>query len=119
LAYLQGLKKVTSGELETLTQGMELPLAYRPPAPVAYIPRTVTSGRREFRILDFVRTTGKQDSRNWKAQCPSCAEAGRDRSQDNLGIKILDPRYYLCRAGCTKEEIRAALGQPIRKAVTA
>jgi len=66
-----------------------------------------------------VRTTGKQDSRNWKARCPSCAEAGRDRSQDNLGIKISDPRYYLCRAGCTKEEIRAALGQPVRKAVTA
>jgi len=119
LAYLQGLKKLTSCELETLTQGMELPLAYRPPAPVTYIPQTVTTGRREFRILDFVRTTGKQDSRNWKARCPSCAEAGRDRSQDNLGIKISDPRYYLCRAGCTKEEIRAALGQPVRKAVTA
>jgi hypothetical protein len=117
LAYLQGLKKLTAAELGTLTQGMELPQAYRPPAPVPFVPRVSVPGQREFRILDYVETTGKQDSRNWKAQCPSCAQAGRDRSRDNLGIKISDPRFYLCRAGCTKEEIRAALGQPIRKSV--
>jgi hypothetical protein len=117
LAYLQGLKKLTEVELGTLTQGMELPQAYRPPAPATFVPRTPVAGQREFRILDFVETTGKQDSRNWKAQCPSCAQAGRDRSRDNLGIKISDSRFYLCRAGCTKEEIRAALGQPIRKSV--
>jgi hypothetical protein len=119
LAYLQQLRKLTATELGTLTQGMELPKAYKPPVPVPFNPRTSIVGRREFRILDYVRTTGKQDSRNWKAQCPSCAEAGRDRSQDNLGIKIADPRFYQCRAGCTKEEIRAALGQPVRKSVRA
>jgi hypothetical protein len=119
LAYLQGIKKLAAVELETLTQGMVLPKAYRPPEPVPFVARTPVAGRREFRILDFVQTTGKQDSRNWKAPCPSCAEAGRDRSRDNLGIKISDPRFYICRAGCTKEEIRAALGQPIRKAMTA
>lgn len=42
----------------------------------------------------------------WKGQVP-------------LGIKISDPRFYVCRAGCSKEDIRAALGQPIRKSVTA
>jgi hypothetical protein len=52
------------------------------------------------------------------AQCPSCAQGGRDRSRNNLGIKISDPRFYVCRAGCSKEEIRAALGQPIRKSAT-
>jgi len=119
LTYLQRIKKLTALELETLTQGMELPHAYRLPAPTHFVPRTSMDGQREFRILDYVRTTGKQDSRNWKAQCPSCAQAGRDRSQDNLGIKIADPRFYQCRAGCTKEEIRSALGQPIRKSVTA
>jgi hypothetical protein len=119
LGYLQRLRKLTAIELATLTQGMELPSPYRPPAPQPFIPRAPMPGRREFRILDFVETTGKQDSRNWKAQCPSCAQAGRDQSRNNLGIKIADPRFYQCRAGCSKEEIRAALGRPIRKHMTA
>jgi hypothetical protein len=115
MAYLQALKKVTSDDLSTLTEGMELPKAYRPPTPEPFVPRTPFPGQREFRILDYVTTTGKQDSRNWKAQCPSCAKAGRDKSRDNLGIKISDRRFYICRAGCTKDDIREALGQPIRK----
>ncbi len=115
MAYLQGLKKLTSAELESLTQGMALPRAYRPPDPEPFVPRFPVAGRHEFRILDYVRTTGKQDSRNWRAQCPSCAKGGRDRSRNNLGIKISDSRFYVCRAGCTKEDIRSALGQPIRK----
>jgi hypothetical protein len=117
LAYLQGLRKLTAAELEGLTQGMTLPKAYRPPEPVLVVPRVPSEGHREFRILDYVQVTGKQDSQNWKAQCPSCAGGGRDRSRNNLGIKVSDPRFYMCRAGCTKEEIRAALGQPIRKSV--
>ncbi len=117
MAYLLRLRKLSAAELESLTQGMVLPQAYRPPDPEPFVPRPTMIGRREFRILDYVRTTGKQDSRNWKAQCPSCAQGGRDRSRNNLGIKISDPRFYVCRAGCTKEDIRAALGQPIRKNV--
>ncbi len=117
MAYLNGLKKLTATELESLTQGMALPKAYKSPDPEPFVPRPPTMGHQEFRILDYVQTTGKQDSRNWKAQCPSCARGGRDRSRNNLGIKISDPRFYVCRAGCTKEEIRAALGQPIRKSV--
>ncbi len=120
LAYLEGLKKLTATELEVLTRGMALPQAYRPPPePEPFSPLPAIAGRREFRILDHVRTTGKQDSRNWKAQCPSCAKGGRDRSRNNLGIKISDQRFYVCRAGCTKEDIRGALGQPIRKTLTA
>ncbi len=119
LAYLEGLRKLTAVELADLTQGMELPRPYRPRVPESLVPYVPVAGRREFRILDFVQTTGKQDSRNWKAQCPSCAQAGRDKSRNNLGIKIADARFYQCRAGCSKEEIRAALGQPIPKRITA
>ena len=54
-------------------------------------------------------------SRNLWARCPSCAQIGRDRTGDNLAIQIKNPRFYKCWAGCTKEEIRAALGQPIRR----
>ena len=74
--------------------------------------------RAEFRILDYVRATRKS-GRNWLARCPSCTEIGRDRRGDNLAIQIKNPRLYRCWAGCTKEEIRAALGQPIHSKVAA
>ena len=114
LAYLDGLKKLTELELRTFIEGMSLPEAYRPVVAAPYTPPASSSPQQEFRILDFVRTTRK-DSRNWWAKCPSCAGVGHDRSGDNLAIQIKNPRFYKCWAGCTKEEIRAALGQPIRK----
>jgi hypothetical protein len=113
LAYLDGLKKLTESELRTFIEGMSLPEAYRPVIAAPYIPTVSSTQYPEFRILDYVRTTRK-DSRNWWAKCPSCAGVGRDRSGDNLAIQIKNPRFYKCWAGCTKEEIRAALGQPAR-----
>jgi hypothetical protein len=113
LAYLDKLTKLTEAELRTFIDGMSLPEAYRPVAPTPYTPSSSAPRYPEFRILDYVQTTRK-DSRNWWARCPSCAEAGRDRSCDNLAIQIKDPRFYKCWAGCTKAQIRAALGQPIR-----
>jgi hypothetical protein len=93
---------------------MSLPEAYKPVVANPYTPPASSPRYPEFRILDHVRTTRK-DSRNWWARCPSCAAGGHDRSGDNLAIQIKDPRFYKCWAGCTKEEIRAAVGQPIRK----
>jgi hypothetical protein len=118
LAYLNGLRKLTEDELRTFTQGKCLPSAYAPVVPMP-VPRSASSDTAsEFRILDYVRPARK-DGRNWWARCPSCAGAGKDRSGDNLAIQVRDPRFYKCWAGCTKEEIRAALGQPIRKSATA
>jgi len=114
LAYLDGLKKLTESELKNFIQGMSLPEAYRPTPSVPFIPPARLNSYKEFRILDFVRTTRK-DNRNWWARCPSCAQAGRDCSGDNLAIQIKNPSFYKCWAGCTKEEIRAALGRPIRR----
>ena len=70
------------------------------------------SERPHFRILDHIEAR-RRVGRNWVTQCPSCAAAGRDRSKDNLAISVEEPRKYLCWAGCTKEQIRAALGAPI------
>jgi hypothetical protein len=69
--------------------------------------------RPEFRILDHVGKVRKV-GRNYVGRCPACADSGHDRSGDNLAILIQDPRFYKCWAGCTKEMIRASLGQPIR-----
>ncbi len=74
--------------------------------------------RLEFRILEHVGKVRKV-GRNYVTRCPACADAGHDRGGDNLAILITDPRFYKCWAGCSKEMIRAALGQPIRTRQTA
>ncbi len=116
MAYLSKVAKVTEDQIKTFTAGMTMPEAYQPPPPVVYTPAPGHHSdgeiRREFRILDYVRPRTK-DRRNYWAQCPSCARASTDKSQDNLAIQIADPRFYKCWAGCTKEDIRAALGQPV------
>ena len=114
LAYLDGLTKLTEAQLRTFIAGMTLPEAYKPVVAAPYTSPASSAPYPGFRILNYVRPTRK-DSRNWWARCPSCATGGHDRSGDNLAIQIKDPRFYKCWAGCTKEEIRAALGQPIRK----
>jgi hypothetical protein len=114
LEYLNALRKVTEAELQTFIVGKETPQAPNSeklsPDKPRY--RTPWAARREFRILEHV-TPVRKIGRNHVARCPSCAESGHDRSGDNLAILIQDPRYYKCWAGCTKEMIRAALGQPI------
>jgi hypothetical protein len=113
LAYLNGLPKLTEDRLKVLIHGMRFPEAYKPVVAAPYIPSSLPAGQREFRILEHVRTTRK-DSRNWWAKCPSCSLVGRDRTGDNLSIQIKDSRFYKCWAGCTRDEIRAALGRQIR-----
>ena len=115
MAYLMKVSKVTEDQIKTFTAGMKLPEAYQPPPRAEYESRPFERSngiRREFRILDHVRPRRK-DRRNYWTQCPACARANADKSQDNLAIQIADPRFYKCWAGCTKEDIRAALGQPL------
>lgn len=114
LEYLNALRKVTEAELQTFIGGRETPQApnFAKPAPDKPSFHTPAAARREFRILEHV-TQVRRVGRNYVARCPSCAESGHDRSGDNLAILIQDPRYYKCWAGCTKEMIRAAVGQPI------
>ena len=111
LEYLERLKKITETEITAFIEGLQMPEEFRPRPKVVLPPYDPT--RREFRILDYVRPVRKRSSNYW-ARCPSCAEQGRDRSGDNLAIAVRDPRLYRCWAGCNREMIRAALGQPIR-----
>ena len=118
LAFLDSQKKVTEAELQSFIKGMTLPDNYNPPVREPYIAPARRDGQQDFRILDYVRPRTK-DRRNWWAPCPSCRQAGRDKSGDNLAIQIANPRYYKCWAGCSADDIRAALGQPIRRKQTA
>jgi hypothetical protein len=111
LRYLERLKKISEDEMHRFIQGMEMPEEFRPKPRVELPP--FDPKRREFRILDYVRAARRRSGNYW-TRCPSCAEQGRDQSGDNLAISVADPRKYKCWAGCTKEMIRAALGQPIR-----
>lgn len=116
IEYLSRLRKITETEMARFVQGLKMPEEFvpKPQIQVNYRP-SLNGNHREFRILDFVRVKRKM-AKNYWTQCPSCAQQGRDRSGDNLAISIADPRKYKCWAGCTKEDIRAALGCPIRYA---
>lgn len=112
IAYLNQLRKVSEEQLQSFTAGKTLPPEFdgKRSSRMKFVP-TIRSGR-EFRILEHVGKVRKV-GRNYVTQCPSCAEAGQDRSGDNLAISIDDPRKYLCWAGCGKEMIRRAVGCPI------
>lgn len=113
MKYLSRLKKISAQEMAAFVRGLEMPPEFAPrkfqPAPY----RPVSNGR-EFRILDHVKVRQK-NGRNYWARCPSCAQRGRDRSEDNLAISVSNPRLYCCWAGCSAEMIRSALGCPIRR----
>jgi hypothetical protein len=111
LHYLEQLKKVSEAEILRFRDGLEMPPEFQPKPRIDLPP--YDPNRREFRILEHVRP-GRKRSGNYWARCPSCAQQGRDRGGDNLAILVGDPRKYKCWAGCTKEMIRSALGQPIR-----
>src|SRR5579859_2280222 len=115
ISYLTRLRRITELEMSRFVSGIrvldETPLA-RPTA-TGYTPGG-NSGRREFSILEHVTGKKRRTGRNYFTRCPSCARQGRDKSGNNLAISIVDPRKYKCWAGCRKEDIRAALGCPIR-----
>ena len=112
LSYLRSVKRLTAAELEAFTKGLSIPdsVSSRP----AIEPALPDDCRPGFQILQHVKVRFKRSGNYW-TQCPSCAQQGRDRSRDNLAISVADPRYYKCWAGCTREMIREALGQPVPK----
>jgi hypothetical protein len=110
---LRQVRRVTREHLEALAAGMD-PIPDRvPPKPWVQLP--AAGGQKQgFQILSHV-PNAKQSGRNYVAQCPACAQRGEDPRGAHLSISVAEPRMYHCWAGCTKEEIREALGQPIRR----
>lgn len=115
IGYLKRLRKVSEEELRRYIAGKSLPtelMGQRRKGDHA-LPCSRSTGL-EFRILEHINSKLRKVGRNYVTRCPSCADSGHDRSGDNLAIRIDDPRFYKCWAGCTKEMIREALGCPIR-----
>ena len=115
MAYLKRLRKVSEEELRRSIAGKSLPaelMGQRRNGDHALPSSRSTS--LEFRVLEHISSKLRKVGRNYVTRCPSCADSGHDRSGDNLAIRIDDPRFYKCWAGCTKEMIREALGCPIR-----
>jgi hypothetical protein len=107
MAYLRKLRRVSVEQMRELMVVVPIDMPAERPRRIAYQP-----DRQQFRILDHIETR-RRVGRNWIARCPSCAADGRDRSKDNLAISVEEPWKYICWAGCTKEQIRAAMGAPI------
>jgi len=94
IGYLNRLRKLSEDQLRRFIAGKRMPREFerKPHAPDQPFVRSSTH---EFRILDHISKVRKV-GRNYVTQCPSCAEAGQDRSGDNLAISIDDPRKYIC-----------------------
>lgn len=116
MAYLERLRRITEEEMSGLVDGLDLPEELAPSLKQEARPYMPSSNpnRREFRILEHV-TVRRRAGRNYRARCPSCAQQSHDRTGDNLAISVADPRKYKCWAGCTREQIRASVGCPVRK----
>lgn len=115
IAYLSRLKRITEADIDHFVSAAEVPEQPASPKRAAtpyWQPKNWH--HREFLILEHVSGRKRKSGRNYFMRCPSCARHGRDKSGDNLAVSIDDPRKYKCWAGCPKEDIRAALGCPIR-----
>ena len=111
ISYLAQLGKVTPDSLTRLVEGLSMPEQFRSKPQVVLPPPSRI--RHEFRILDYLHTRLTKSGRDYRTRCPSCAQRGDDRHGRHLAILISDSRTYRCWRGCTKQEIRAALGCPI------
>jgi hypothetical protein len=114
LQYLSNLPKVSRERLQQFSETappMHLATGETPQPVHRY--GFMTQPGLIFHILDYVKIL-RTDARNHWTQCPSCAAGGRDTSRDNLAISVDEPLKYRCWAGCSKEEIRRALGHPVR-----
>ncbi len=109
MAYLRGLQRVTGPQLHELISTVP-----DDPEPLQVRPAEFHPDRPHFMILEYIESR-RRVGRNWVTQCPSCAAAGRDRAKDNLAVSVEEPWKYICWAGCSKEQIRSALGAPLAR----
>jgi hypothetical protein len=105
-AYLRRIPRCSRRDIESLTNGMDMPVDLIPTRPSEFLGPAPQS---QFDIRFFIEAS-RRHARTYHVQCPSCAEAGRDTGRDNLHITETSgrPPLYHCFAGCGGEDIRAA-----------
>ena len=115
IAYLNQLKKISEEELDKFLaqEALKEESTEATSRPIQRERFTRSGVVPHFSILEHLEHQGRRIGRNYVTRCPACASRGQDRHGDNLAILIADPRKYRCWAGCTKEEIKRALGYPI------
>lgn len=119
LDYLKKRCKLTEAELHTLVDRLPPPEPEPKPVRVPLSKPSRFEDSPPFAILDYVIIDPRRIvSGNYVTRCPSCARrgnpaGGNDKHGDNLHIKVADPRFYQCRAGCDRYAIRDALGCPV------
>lgn len=109
--YLVSLPKLTAVDLARLIEGKPALPECRTGLVAGGLPGDKARRRRGFQILEHIQTKLRRAGRNFKTACPSCRAQGHDRAGDNLSISV-DGEKYKCWAGCSRDQIRAALGCP-------
>jgi hypothetical protein len=106
---LRSVDRISREQMDALTA--ELPPIVEPaPERPLYVPAVFAQGKKCFQILEHLAGRYKRQGKNYIAQCPSCAQSGKDHRQRHLSISVAEPLKYRCFAGCTSDQIRASLG---------
>ncbi len=108
-SYLRSLPRLTRSRLEELTLGMSMPEDLMPEINEPPKWEKPVSVFEKFDIRLYT-SSPRSSKRDYFTRCPSCAEAGRDTSGDNLHITHISagPPLFICFAGCTFRDITEA-----------
>jgi hypothetical protein len=109
MEFLKAIPKMAGADLARLIKGNAAVAECRPGLAPGDLRRS--KRRRGFQILQHIQTPLRRAGRNLVTACPSCRAAGRDTGGDNLSIST-DGEKYVCWAGCSRDDIRVALGCP-------
>jgi hypothetical protein len=114
ITYLDGLHKLDEVALRSMIAGKTMPGEYATKTTVSVEFKNFAWPGNVFRIRDHIVGRVRRIGTEYVTQCPSCHNGGRDRHRDNLHISVANELKYCCRAGCSADMIREALGFPRR-----
>ncbi len=106
LNLLGKVKRVSKALLEQLTAGLQ-PVDRPQPK---FTPKTFHKDDRNITMVVVPLGRHRRSGKNYVAECPACASSGNDRNKHHLSVLTADPKVYHCFCGCSREEIKRALG---------
>jgi len=106
LQLLSKVKRVSKDQLEQLTAGLQ---PVDPPQP-KFAPKPFLLDNRNITMVSVPLGRHRKSGKNYVAACPACASRGNDRKAGHLSVLRDDPSVYHCFCGCSREDIKRALG---------